>query len=327
MEGPLTGVGIDVGKHTLAVAIHGFDWTGEFQNTTAGRKKLVQALTRRVSHGRVVLEPTATYHLAIATALAEHDGYQVMIANPRLTASFAKALNQRGKSDAADSTMLAQYAATMPFKPWSPPSEAAQGLRALMRRRGQLVRQRTAEKTRLKEARATQGDPLVSEDIQATIDFLKGRIQRIEARALELVRQDAPLEAWRAQLCTIPGVADVTALTLIAEMVCLPTNIKSKQLTAMAGLDPQLHQSGTMDAKRHISKKGNRRLRTALYLAAWNAAAHSPHVGAYKDKLLERGKAPNVAYVATARRLLLAIHGMRRAQTAWDGERFHATAI
>ncbi len=322
----MTGIGIDVSKDSLAVAVARVDWTGEFPNSSAGHKQLVRALKRR-SQGprRVVIEPTATYHLAIATLLANTAYFEVMIANPRTTANFAKALNQRGKTDAADCGMLAKYASTMPFVRWNPPSAAAVGLRSLVRRRLQLVRQRTMEKTRLKEAVATGGDDIVIEDIEATLDFLDSRVAAMEKRAVELVRANQELEEWRRRLCTIPGVADITALSVIAELVCLPSDIGAKQLTAMAGLDPQPRQSGMRDAARHISKKGNKRLRTALYLAAWNAASFSPHVKAWKNQLIERGKAPNVAYVATARRLLVAMHHMTRTNSDWDGESFHAS--
>jgi transposase len=103
----------------------------------------------------------------------------------------------------------------------------------------------------------------------------------------------------------VPGIGDVTTLALIAELACMPDDLGPKQLTAMAGLDPQPHQSGTMDAQRRISRKGNERLRTTLYIAAWNASNYSPNVKAYRDALVERGKASNVAYIAVARRLLM----------------------
>ncbi len=120
-------------------------------------------------------------------------------------------------------------------------------------------------------------------------------------------------------------MADLTAATVIAELAAMPADADPKQLTALAGLDPRQRQSGTMDAQRHISKAGNKRLRTALYLAAWSAATFSPHVKAWKNARVERGEPANVAYIAVARRLLLAMRGMHTTKTDWDGTRFYAS--
>jgi transposase len=319
----MVGVGIDVGKESLVVAVHDPAWEGTFENTPAGHKALLKVLKKRAKGCRVVLEPTATYHLAIANCLHKA-GVPIMVVNPRLTKNFAKARNQRGKSDRADSKMLAAYAVVMAFIPWTPPRAAVLQLRDLQRRRAQLVRTRTREKTRLVELKAVGGAPDLIEDLQLSIDFHKQRILAMEKAMAAVVSSDPELAAWSARLKTIPGVADVTAMSVMAEVAYLPADVDAKQLTALAGLDPKPHQSGAMDARRSISKAGNKYLRTTLYLAAWNASTFSPHVKAYRDALVLRGKPANVAYVATARRLLLAMRGMQATETDWSGQRFFA---
>ncbi len=97
----------------------------------------------------------------------------------------------------------------------------------------------------------------------------------------------------------------------------------ARQLTAFAGLDPQPWQSGTMDAARRISKRGNKRLRTGLFLAAWNTTRFSPHVSVWRQRLVNRGKPPKVADVAVARRLLHSFVAMRKHEQPWNGEAFH----
>lgn len=318
--------GIDVSKDTLHLAILNPSWVGEFPNTAAGHRKIVQKLAGSAPC-RVVIEATATYSDAVARALAATPGIEVMVANPRMTRNFAKALDQRGKSDGQDRLMLARFAASMPFRTWEPPVDAALKLRQLIRRRGQLVRQQAAEKVRLKEARCDpSADSLVIEDIEENLAHLAKRIERLEKLALAHVAEHDDLEAWRVQLVTIPGVADGTALQVIAELACLPDDMDVRQLTAYAGLDPQPWQSGTMDARRRISKRGNKRLRTTLYMAAWNTARFSPEVKAYRQGLIDRGKPPKLADIAVARRLLHAIVGMRRTNTPWDGSKFYSRA-
>ena len=315
-------VGIDVSKETLQLSVLG-GLEAEFQNDRTGRSRLARKLQSLKAPTRVVLEPTATYHLEIAKALHELDNVEVMVANPRTTAAFVKATDQRGKSDRKDANSLARFASVMEFRAWSPPSDACQTLRSYIRRRDQLVRQRTKEKVRLKEALATgQSDAFLIEDIQECITELGNRIQRWEARALVAVKEQKELHQWHEQLKTVPGIGDVIALVILAELSHLDPTMDARQLTAYAGVDPRPWQSGKMDARRSISKRGNKRLRTVMYLAAWNAARFSPHVGAWRETLLQRGKAPNVTYVAVARRLLHAIWGMRRANTPWTGDRF-----
>lgn len=316
--------GIDVSKNTLHVAILEPEWVGEFPNTKAGHKAMAKRLARR-GPCRVVIEATATYGDAVARALAATPGVEVMVANPRTTRNFAKALDQRGKSDGKDRLMLARFSAAMPFKAWQPPKDEALKLRQLIRRRGQLVQEQTAEKTRLKEAEGDEAiDALVIEDIKENLAHLARRIARLEELALAHVAAHDDLTRWHAQLLTIPGVADVTALQLMAELACLPADMDVRQVTAYTGLDPQPWQSGGMDARRRISKRGNKRLRTTLYMAAWNTARFSPEVKAYRQRLIDRGKAPKLADIAVARRLLHAIVGMRRTNTDWDGSKFYS---
>ena len=56
------------------------------------------------------------------------------------------------------------------------------------------------------------------------------------------------------------------------------------------------------------------------------AVRHEPHVKAFFDKLVARGKKPIQAYVAVMRKLLHAIYGMFATETAFAGDKFHAAA-
>ena len=313
-------VGIDVSKDRLSVHILEQDVDLDVANNAAGIRRLVSRL--RAEACRVALEATASYHRPVTRALAE-EGIDVMVANPRAVKAYANAVQARAKTDAIDAKVIAQFARSVPFRAWVPPGPHEFRLRGLVRRRGQLVAQRSEEKTRLEEARHdSHADPDLCEDIQATIDFLNTRVQRMEAKALELIRQTPELARWHALLVTIPGVADVTAMLLIAELCCMPSDLTPRQITAYAGLDPRPHQSGRMDASRRISRAGNKRLRTALYLAAWNTTRFSEQVGAWRQRLVDAGKAPKVADVAVARKLIHSITAMRRDETPWDGARW-----
>jgi transposase len=63
--------GVDVSARTLDVAIDSGRsplWTGVFDNTSAGHRKLIRKLVTRQRRVRVVVEATGVYHLDLALA-------------------------------------------------------------------------------------------------------------------------------------------------------------------------------------------------------------------------------------------------------------------
>ncbi len=118
-------------------------------------------------------------------------------------------------------------------------------------------------------------------------------------------------------LRTIPGVGPLTAAMLIAEIGDIKRFPSVKQLTAFAGLDSAVHESGTFKSKKNrISKRGSSYLRTALYQAtvcAISRQIHGPRNSIlfqfYQQKRNE-GKPAKVAIVATSHKLLRIIFGM-----------------
>jgi transposase len=59
-------------------------------------------------------------------------------------------------------------------------------------------------------------------------------------------------------------------------------------------------------------------VRSALYMAAMNAARFNPVYRPFYDRLLAAGKPPKVAIVSIARRLLVALNAMARDQSEWS---------
>jgi hypothetical protein len=53
------------------------------------------------------------------------------------------------------------------------------------------------------------------------------------------------------------------------------------------------------------------------------AVQHEPHVRAYYDHLIAKGKAPMVALVAVMRKLLHAVYGMLKHDCDFEGEKFY----
>jgi len=122
-----------------------------------------------------------------------------------------------------------------------------------------------------------------------------------------------------ALLNTIPGVGGITAAVILAEIedTCkFPTD---HQLTAYAGLDASVFQSGKFRAaKNKISKRGSGHLRRALVQATkagirkTKKGPINPLLNSFYSKKVAEGKPKMVAIVATANKLLRIIYGMWR---------------
>ena len=120
-------------------------------------------------------------------------------------------------------------------------------------------------------------------------------------------------------LRTIPGVGEITAAVILAEIEDVNRFSVDHQLTAYAGLDASVFESGKFKSSRNkISKRGSAYLRKALFQAAKAAirttkkGSVNPLLQNYYLKKVSAGKPKMVALVATANKLLRIIYGMWR---------------
>ena len=321
-------VGIDVSACTLVVALERDHQPGrqrrEFPNTMAGHQALIQWLSKSATAVQVCIEATGLYSLDLALALHRAEGIEVMVANPRAIADFAKALLQRSKTDQLDAEVMLEFARRMPFVAWQPPSSPQLELRALMRRITGLKLVSQQEKNRLHSvSQSAEITPLVRKDIQSHLVQLERHIEKLEHQAETIVQADRELARQFCHLVSVRGIARVSALHLLAELVVLAPDMTARQWVAHAGLDPRHHESGTSVHKpTRISRAGNRYLRSALFMPALVATQHDPNIRAFYQKLVDHGKTKLQAIVAVMRKLLHALHGMLRTDSDFVGEKF-----
>jgi transposase len=115
----------------------------------------------------------------------------------------------------------------------------------------------------------------------------------------------------------VPGIGPVTAATLLALMPELGRR-SPKQLAALAGLAPFNNDSGARRGQRSI-RGGRKRVRDALYVAAFIAARHAPRFKTFYKTLTAAGKPRKLALIAVARKLLTVLNAILR-----DRQPFHA---
>ena len=321
-------VGIDVSACPLVVALERDHQPGrqrrEFLNTAVGHEGLIQWLSKSATAVQVCIEATGLYSLDLALALHRAEGIEVMVANPRAIADFAKALLQRSKTDQLDAEVMLEFARRMPFVAWQPPSSPQLDLRALMRRITGLKLVSQQEKNRLHSvSQSAEITPLVRKDIQSHLVQLERHIEKLEHQAETIVQADRELARQFCHLVSVRGIARVSALHLLAELVVLAPDMTARQWVAHAGLDPRHHESGTSVHKpTRISRAGNRYLRSALFMPALVATQHDPNIRAFYQKLVDHGKTKMQAIVAVMRKLLHALHGMLRTDSDFVGEKF-----
>ena len=124
------------------------------------------------------------------------------------------------------------------------------------------------------------------------------QIKRLDNRIVAIV------STIETKLLTVPGIGHLTAGILLGELGDLKRFRSIGQLTAFAGLDTVVYDSGKTHRTGHISKRGSPMLRGALYKAALPAIQFNPVCKAFYERLKSKGKHSKICLVAVARKLL-----------------------
>jgi transposase len=217
--------GIDVSADSLSAALIEPDHTlcqREFPNSASGHKALLGWLGKHNALVRVSLEATGIYSLDLALALDADPQIEVAVLNPKLVNRFAQTL-RRSKTDAADALVLAEYSQRMPFTAWQRPSLHELRLRTIGRYIESLVVEQAEVKNRLHAAESASTTPrVVLVDLKQARAALLRRLAKMRREAMKLVQAEEVLRERFQLLVSIPGVAQVSALQILSELVLLP---------------------------------------------------------------------------------------------------------
>jgi transposase len=102
--------------------------------------------------------------------------------------------------------------------------------------------------------------------------------QTLEARAHALLKDRADFQ----RLCSLPGVAAILAMVVLAEGGDLRRFSHHRQFLKYCGLDLATCQSGQFRGRETLSKRGNARLRMAFWMAAQRAVRMTEN--SFRDK-------------------------------------------
>ena len=127
--------------------------------------------------------------------------------------------------------------------------------------------------------------------VEELLAHLSEQIKKTQALIHEHIDSHPGLKRQRELLDSIPGVGEVTASALLAEVPDILQYKSARQLAAYAGLVPRERQSGSSVRGRvRLSKIGNARLRKALYFPAVTALRCSSFFQQWAEGLRQRGK-------------------------------------
>ena len=316
-------LGIDVSKRKFDVAVRRADGTGRsrvFTNRDAGFKQLGTWLRRLgVEQVRACLESTGTYGLALAEYL-HGKGHVVSVVNPACIKAFADSELSRAKTDKVDAKLIARFCVAMAPAPWSPPAPEVRGLQGLVRRLESLQGMVQQERNRL-EAPGISG--LVQSSLERTRARLQEELEQVRQQLADHIDSHPQLKQRRDLLCSIPGIGETTAARLLSEMSGIEFG-RARQVAAYAGLVPSPRESGTSVRKKaRLSKRGNARLRRALYWPAIVAMRHNPILRPFAERLLAAGKPKLVVIAAVMRKLLHLAFGVLKHGRPFD-RNYHA---
>lgn len=308
-------VGLDVSKDLLDVAstaetpLH----VKQVTNDAKGFERLLKALPPP-TQAAVVMEATGGYERAVTCVLLDA-GYRVAVVNPRRVRDFAKAMGCFAKTDRLDAAFIARFGKQAQPR-WTPKFPAEHGqLAELVARRRQLVELRTMETNR----RAQTVNPITKKSIEKMLKMLERQIKTIEAEITRLIKSDDDWNAKSVLLQSVPGVAQQTSATILAELPELG-NLNRAEIAALVGVAPFNDDSGQHQGQRRISG-GRASVRNMLYMAAQSAMRHNPVIKAFAQRLranTENKKAPKEIIVACMRKLLVILNAILKKKTPWN---------
>lgn len=302
-------IGIDVSKAQLDVYIHPTGQRYCFKQTEEALMTLGQQI-QSMNPALVVLEASGGFESAVASVLADI-GIPVVVVNPRQVRDFARATGTLAKTDTIDAQILARFGEAVRPEVRPLPDDCTQRLRAVVRRRQQIVEMLTMEKNRL----AQVSGPIAS-SIKEHIAWLTQCLKDLDKDLKESLRS-SPI--WREKenlLRSVPGVGPVLAATLLAQLPELG-RLNRKKIASLVGVAPLNRDSGTMKGKRSVWG-GRGHLRAVLYMGVVTAIRCNPIIRTFYERLRQAGKAPKVALTACMRKLLIILNAMSKHKLLWN---------
>lgn len=315
-------VGIDISKGSFTACVCRKLQSGEallssvesFENSKTGYNQFVK-WSRKITTSSVevlyLMEATGIYYEGIAYHLHKLK-QSVCVILPNKVKHYAKSLNVKTKTDIVDARVIAQMGAERNLPHWQPPSTILKQLRDLTRLYTDLKKERTVYLNRLESENASAvALPFVIKSNRLILKELEKQIKQCEKEIEKTLMSEEWLAKKVNKIITINGVGLITLAIVIAETQGFALISSRKQLASYAGYDVVQVESGTsVKGKTHISKKGNSRIRAALYFPALAASRYNQELKEDYQRINIAKASKMVGATALQRKLLLLIYSL-----------------
>lgn len=280
-----------------------------FQNSEEGAD---QMCTWVIKHNKYkldvcyIMEATGCYYENLAYHLYEK-GETVCVVLANKMKNYFKSLNIKTKTDKLDAKIIAQYGAERAVEPWAPVSEELKTIRDICREILSHKKELNRSQNQLHAiSYSHMKAQMVKKIKQEQIEFYKRSIELLREELKTLVKKDEVLKSKVDKLLSIPGIGFETAIILVSETNGFKLFRNIRQVVSYAGLDVTHKESGNFKGGSKISKKGNSRIRHALYMPALSATLSNPAIKKLYERVIERN--PNIkkkGVIASMRKLLV----------------------
>ena len=135
-----------------------------------------------------------------------------------------------------------------------------------------------------------------------SINCLSEQIDSIEKQIIESVRK------LDTHILSIPGIAEISAGSIIAEFGDIKNFESPEKMLAFAGLEPSIRQSGTLSTEGHMVKHGSGYLRNTIMRVVNSLVMHDQVFYDYYNKKRDEGKHHLVAQSHVAKKLIRIIY-------------------
>ena len=280
----ITTIGLDIAKSVFQV--HGVDADGQVVIRRQLKRRYVLAFFQKLSPCLVGIEACASSHYWSRELQAL--GHTVRLMPP----AYVKPYVKRQKNDATDAEAICEAVTRPNMRFVATKAPEQQSCLMLHRTRHLVIRQQTAVinaiRAHLSEfgivapigrngveellnVVANPSDKRVPELARACLSALGAQLRRLKEQVLEF---DRMISAWHRSNATskrldeAPGIGPVLATALVATIADPKAFRSGRNFSAWIGLVPKQPSSGGKDRLGHISKQGDRYLRSLFVAGA-----------------------------------------------------------
>ena len=259
----------------------------------------------------VNMEATGIYYESCALFLHQQ-GLGVSVILPNKAKKYMAAIGLKSKNDSIDAKGLAQMGAEQWLKIWQPLGGFFYKVRQMTRQHESLQEQKTTVKNQLHALEyGMYRNEMVEKQLAHLILLIDSQIEALDTAISNHLDSDPTVSQKVNNICLMKGIGTTTVATILAETNGFILFENSKQLVSYAGYDVIENESGKHAGKTKISKKGNSRIRRALFMPAFSVVRYKvkPFINLF-ERTIGKHHIKMKSYVAVQKKLLTTIYAL-----------------